>query len=35
MCNKHGNKVNVIVDEKIEKVDRYVYLGQIATKDHD
>ena len=37
MCNKHVNKQDVIVDDgkKIEKVDRYVYLGQMVTKDHD
>ena len=36
MCNKHVNKNYVIVDgKKIEEVDRYVYLGQMVTKDHD
>ena len=36
MCNKHVNKDDVIVDgKKIEEVDRYVYLGQMVTKDHD
>ena len=37
MCNKHVNKDDdVIVDgKKIEEADRYVYLGQIVTKDHD
>ena len=36
MCNKHVNKDNVIVDgKKIEKVDSYVYIGQMVTKDHD
>ena len=36
MCNKNVNKDDVIVDgKKIEEVDRYVYLGQMVTKDHD
>ena len=37
MCNKHVNKDDAaIVDgKKIEEVDRYVYLGQMVTKDHD
>ena len=36
MCNKHVNKDDVIVDgKKIEEFDRYVYLGQMVTKDHD
>ena len=36
MCNKHVNKDNVIVNErKIKEVNRYVYLGQMVTKDHD
>ena len=36
MCNQHINKDDVIVDgKKIEEVDRYVYLGQMVTKDHD
>ena len=31
----HANKDDVIVDgEKIEEIDRYVYLGQMVTKDH-
>ena len=35
MCNKHVNKDDVIVNgKKIEEVDRYVYLGQMVTKDH-
>ena len=35
MCNKHVNKDDVTVDEKkFEKVDRYIYLGQIVPKDH-
>ena len=36
MCNKHVNKDDAIVGgKKIRKVDRYVYLGQMVTKDHD
>ena len=36
MCNKHVNKDDVIVDgKKIEEVDKYVYHGQMVTKDHD
>ena len=36
ICNKHVNKDDVIVDgKKIEEVDRYVYLRQMVTKDHD
>ena len=36
MCNRRINKDDVIVDgKKIEEVDRYVYLGQMVTKDHD
>ena len=36
MCNKHVNKDDVIVNEKkIEEVDKYVYLGQMMTKDQD
>ena len=36
MYNKHVNKDDVIVDGKqIEEVDRYVYLGQMVTKDDD
>ena len=36
MCNKYVNKDNVIVDgKKIEEVNRYVYLWQMVTKDHD
>ena len=36
MCNKHVNKEDVIVDrEKIEEVDRYIYLRQMVTKDHN
>ena len=36
MCNKHLNKDDVIVDGKsIEEVDRYVYLRQMVTKDHN
>ena len=36
MNNKHVNKDDVIVNgKKIEEVDRYVYLRQIVTKDHD
>ena len=32
----HVNKDNVIVNgKKIEEVDRYIYLGQMVTKDHD
>ena len=35
MCNKHINKDDVIVDgKKIEEIDRYIYLRQVA-KDHD
>ena len=34
--NKDVNKDYAIVDgKKIEKVDSYVYLGQMVTKDHD
>ena len=33
---KHVNKDDVIVGrKKIEEVDRYVFLGQMVTKDHD
>ena len=36
MYNKHVNKNDGIVHGmKIEEVDRYVYLGQMVTKDHD
>ena len=36
ICNKHVNKDDVIVDgKKIEEVERYVYLRQMVTKDHD
>ena len=36
MCNKHINKVDVIVDgKKIEEVYRYLYFGQMLTKDHE
>ena len=36
MCNTHVNKDNVIVNgKKIEEVDRYVYLRQIVTMDHN
>ena len=36
ICNKHVNKDDVIVDgKKIEEFDKYVYLGQNVTKDHD
>ena len=36
MCKEHANKDDVIVDgKKIEDVNRYVYLGQMVTKDHD
>ena len=36
MCNKHINKNAVIVEgKKIEEVDRYNYLRQMVTKDHD
>ena len=36
MCNKHVNKDDVIVDgKKIEKVDSYVYLRKMMTKDLD
>ena len=36
MFNKHGNKDDVIVDwKKIEEVDRYVYLEQMVTKNHN
>ena len=36
MCNKHAKKDDVIVDEKtIDEVNRYTYLGQMVTKDHD
>ena len=36
MCNKHVKKDNVIVDgKKIQKVDSYVYIGQMVTKDPD
>ena len=36
MCKKNVNKDDVIVNgKKIEEVDRYVYLGQMVTKDHD
>ena len=34
MCNKYVNKDDVIVNgKKIEKVDGYVYFGQMVTKD--
>ena len=36
MYNKHVNKDDVIVHEKkIQKVDKYVYLGQMVAKDLD
>ena len=36
MCHKHVNKDDAIVNgKKMEEVDRYVYLGQTVTKDHD
>ena len=36
MCNKHVNVDDVIVDgKKMEEVDRYVYLGQMLTEDHE
>ena len=36
MYNKHVNKDDVIVNgKKIEDVNRYIYLGQTVTKDHD
>ena len=36
ICNKHVTKDDVIVDgKKIEEVDKYVYLGQMVTKDQD
>ena len=36
MYNEHVNKDDVIVNrKKIEEVERYVYLRQIVTKDHD
>ena len=36
MCNKRVNKDDVIVDgKKVEEVDKYVYLGQMVTKDQD
>ena len=36
MCNKHVNKDEVNVDwKKIEEVHRYIYLGQMVTKNHD
>ena len=35
-CNKHVNKDDVIVMERRSReVDKYVYLGKMATKDHD
>ena len=36
MCYNYVNKDDVIVDgKKIEEVERYAYLGQIVTTDHD
>ena len=35
MCNKHVNKDMIVDGKKIEEVDRYVYLGQMVTKDQD
>ena len=36
MCSKHANKDDVIVNrKKIEEVDRYVYLWQMVSKDHN
>ena len=36
MCNIQVNKGDVIVEvEYIEDIDKFVYLGQILTKDHD
>ena len=36
MCNMHVNKDDVTADrKKIKEVDRYVYFGQMVTKDHD
>ena len=36
MCNKHVNKDDVVVDaKKIEEVNKYSYLGQMVTKNHE
>ena len=36
MCKKHVNKDDVVVDgKKVEEIDRYLYLEQMVTKDHD
>ena len=36
MCNKLVNKDDMVINgKKIEEVGKYVYLGQMVTKDHD